>query len=504
MTDSIIRFENISKHFGAVHALDNVSFEIRRGECHAIIGENGAGKSTLMQILAGGYHPSEGKVYINDKPVEIDNEKKANRLGIAIVYQELKLCLNLTAAENIFLSKIPTGKLGWIKRGDLDRRAEQILNQYGVHIDVTVPVRQLSTAQMQLIEIAKAIEKNTDVLILDEPTSSLTAAESETLFQILRGFKEKGKTLIFISHRMNEIFEMADTITVLRNGTYLGTYPAKETDETQLVKLIAGEQRYQEIYRHNESVSNQEKTEDGRVLLEIRNVNNGPKVQNASLTLHEGEILGLYGLQGAGRTELMETIFGLYGKVNGDILIEGKPVSIYNVRSAIQNGMGMITEDRKNRGIFSLMSIRENIAVIHRKAITDGMLWLNRKKMDGISQRFVKALSIKLDTIYENINNLSGGNQQKVILARMLSTEPKIILTDEPTRGVDVGSKAEIFAILNQMKQQGKGVLVISSELKEVVRECDRVLVLRNGKIVGEVVEREGREEKILQLAFNG
>lgn len=499
----IIQFEHISKNFGAVHALKDVSFGIASGECHAIIGENGAGKSTLMHILAGAYGPTEGKILLEGREIHIPNAVTAQNHGIAIVYQELKLCLNLTASENIFLGKMPANRLGFIKRDNLNDKAQDVLSRFGVEIDVTVPVRELSPAQMQLIEIAKAIMENARVLILDEPTSSLTQAEAEKLFEILRNLKAEGKTLIFISHRMNEIFEMADRITVLRDGSYLGTYDASEMTEDRLVRLIAGEKRFNELYAGSAMEKHGTYSEED-VLLELKDINNGSIVQGASLKLHRREILGLYGLQGAGRTELVETVFGMYGKVSGVINVKGNPVHIGCPADAIRAGFGLITEDRKNRGIYNLMNIRENVSVIHNQKITKGGIWLDDAKINDISNEYVEALSVRLDSIYESILNLSGGNQQKVILARMLSTNPDIILADEPTRGVDVGAKAEIFAILNRLKEEGKGIIVISSELAEIVKECDRVLVLRGGRIVGEVISRENREEKILQYAFYG
>lgn len=502
---NVIEFEHISKSFGAVHALRDVSFSIRRGECHAVIGENGAGKSTLMHILAGSYKPTAGNVRVNGREVLISNETESKKLGIAIVYQELKLCLNLTAAENVFLGKIPTKAFGVINRENIDRKVIEMMKPFGVEIDVTAPVAELGPAQMQLIEIAKALNENADVIILDEPTSSLTATESETLFKLLRQLKEQGKTLIFISHRLNEIFEMADRISVMRDGMYLGTYPTEEIDENRLIQLIAGEERYHEIYSHIErETSAPIVRSEENVILEVNHLNRGKWVQDESFKLYRGEILGLYGLQGSGRTELVETIFGMYGKPDGQIKVNGKEVEIKNPEDAIREGFGLLTEDRKNRGIFSLMDIRENIAVIHKKKITKGKLFLDNKKIDDLSRKYIDALSIKLDTIKESILNLSGGNQQKVVLARMLSTDPLIILADEPTRGIDVGAKSEIFALLNQLRREGKSIIVISSELKEIIRECDRVLVLHNQRIVGEVIERENREEKILQYAFNG
>lgn len=503
--ETIIRFEHICKNFGAVKALKDVTMEIGKGECHAILGENGAGKSTLMHLLSGIYTPDEGQIYIKGKPITLHSPHDSAQNSIAIVYQELKLCLNLDAAENIFLGKIPT-KTGFLQKNEIYKETKEILDAFGVQIDIRTPVKNLGPAQMQLIEIAKAIRNNSDILILDEPTSSLTAVEADVLFRILNQLKEQGKTLIFISHRMNEIFAMADRISIMRDGRYLGTYRTEDVTENELVRMIAGEKRYDELYAGKKEAGETESVDysDKKVALEIQGVNRGKYVQDASFKLYEGEILGLYGLQGAGRTELLETLFGLYGKVDGKVFIYGEETQISNPSDAIGAGLGLITEDRKNRGIFSLMNIRENIAVIHDKQITKAGIFVAEKKVNDISNEYVKTLSVKTDSIYQKIVNLSGGNQQKVILARMLSTNPRIILADEPTRGVDVGAKAEIFAIMNELKRQNKAIIVVSSELQEVVSECDRILVLRSGRIVGEVKDKEGREEKILNLAFSG
>lgn len=500
--DLIIQFDHIKKNFDAVQALKDVSFSIRRGECHAILGENGAGKSTLMHMLAGMYQPDGGKIFVEGQEARITSPQASDGYGISIVYQELKLCPNLDAAENIFLGIMPS-RAGFIKRGNIYKETKEILDSFGVDIDITVPVKKLGPAQMQLIEIAKAIQKNANIMILDEPTSSLTAAEADTLFAILDKLKAEGKTLIFISHRMNEIFAMADRITVMRDGMYLGTFDAADITEDQLVRMIAGDKCFNELYAEGEEDTDAGPGEE-KVALELCGINCGKYVRDVSLKLYEGEILGLYGLQGSGRTELVETVFGLYGKVDGKVVVHGRPVEIKSPRDAISSGIGLLTEDRKNRGIFSLMDIRENIAVIHQKSITRAGGFIDNKKVDRISGQYTEELSVKTDSIRQKIVNLSGGNQQKVVLARMLSMDPRIILADEPTRGVDVGAKAEIFAILKKLRKQGRSVILISSELAEVVRESDRVLVLRNGEIVGEVKSRSGREEKILNYAFNG
>lgn len=502
--ENIIEFSHVSKHFGAIKALRDVSFTIRKGECHAIIGENGAGKSTLMNILSGIYLPDGGNVLYKGEPVKISAPHVAGELGISTVYQELKLCPNLTITENIFLGRTKTTRLGVIQKGDMDEQARQMMEMFHIDLDVTQAVSRLSIAQMQLVELAKAIGKNADVLILDEPTSSLTAAETQTLFTVLERLKKEGRTLLFISHRLSEIFAIADRLSVMRDGAYLGTYDCGEIDENKVVKLITGNELYEELSGEQDEAGTAGGKQD--VVLEVKNLNRGKLVRDVSFRLYEGEILGLYGLQGSGRTELVETVFGLHPAESGEIVLRGE-VQKKGIRSpgqAIRCEMGLLTEDRKNRGIFAKMDILENIAVIHNKKICGRFGILSRRKMEGMAQEYCRKLSVKMDSLQQNIQNLSGGNQQKVIIARMLSTDPGIILADEPTRGVDVGAKSEIFAIFHQLKKDKKSIILISSELKEVVKECDRVLVMRNGRIVGEVTDRENREEQILQYSFNG
>jgi ABC-type sugar transport system ATPase subunit len=493
--NAIIEFKNISKNFGAVKALQAVSFSIRQGECHAIVGENGAGKSTLMNILSGLFLQDSGEVIYKSKPVLIDSPSVANELGISTVYQELKLCPNLTAAENIFLGRVPTNWMGVINRFDMDREADKLLDMFGIEIDIHIPVKKLSIAQMQLVEVAKAISWNSEVLILDEPTSSLTATEADILFGILHKLKADGKTLIFISHRLTEIFQVADSLSVMRDGCYIGTYACNDLTEEKVVELITGKK----IVRNS---LNEIQDNGGKVALEVKNLNMGNRVKDISFVLYEGEILGLYGLQGAGRTELVETIFGLHHCDNGSITVYGKPIIIKKPSQAIKAGIGLITEDRKNSGIFAKMNVSENITIIHNRLITFFKFILAKKKIAAITRRYREDLSIKMDTDNESILKLSGGNQQKVIIARMLSQSPSIILADEPTRGVDVGAKAEIFSIFQRLKHDKKAILVISSELKEIVNECDRILVMRNGRIAGEVRDKTDREGTVLHYSF--
>jgi ribose transport system ATP-binding protein len=504
-SNNIIEFRNITKTFGAIKALDNVSFTIKRGEAHAIVGENGAGKTTLMNILSGLFVQDEGEVIYNGKAVKINSPSMAAELKISTVYQELKLCPNLTAVENIFLGRTQVTKIGTIKKTNMENQAKEVINSFGVDIDINTPVKNLSIAQMQIIEISKAIIKDASVIIFDEPTSSLTAAETDKLIEVIKRLREQGKTLIFISHRLSEIFRIADRISVLRDGKYIGTYQATEIDEEKVVKLIAGDKLFEEMYTPTDIKIEEVNRTDENVVLEVHKLNWSKYIKDVSFKLYKGEMLGIYGLQGAGRTELVETIFGLHKPSNGKIYIDGENRKIKNTRQAIKNGLGLITEDRKNRGIFMLMNIKDNICIIHNKLITILGFILNETKMENISKKYIKDLSIKTKDINQRITDLSGGNQQKVIISRILSTNPDIILADEPTKGIDVGAKAEIFRILRRLKkEEGKSIIVVSSELKEIVKECDRILVMRQGRIVGEIIEQENRESKILNYCFNG
>ena len=498
--EDIIVFENIDKRFPGVLALDDVSMSIRKGEIHTVAGENGAGKSTLMKILAGLYPPDGGNVFFKGESVEIPNPLAAIEMGIATVYQELMLCENMSVVENIYLGEELRTKGGRIDWKRMHREAKKLLDTFGVDIDTKEIVKKLTVAQMQIVEIAKAISLQSDVLILDEPTSSLTITETETLFKNLRKFKEMGVTIIFISHRLEEVFEITDRISVLRDGKYLGTFEAKNITPKEVVTLIAGK----ELTKEFEEKKTEEDIAGAEVALEVKNISRGKYFKDISFQLHNGEILGFYGLQGAGRTELMETIFGLYPPDEGEIYVNGERMTIESPSDAIKKGFVLIPEDRRREGLFSNMDVKDNIAVIHNKGITR-FSFLQNSRMVSIANDYVRRLSIKLSGISQMVRQLSGGNQQKVIISRCLSTQPSILLMDEPTRGIDVGAKAEIFKILKKLKNdENKAIIVISSELQEVVAECDRVIVMCSGRISGVLKGDEITKENVLQHAFSG
>lgn len=504
MGDTIIQFDKINKKFGGIHAVKDVSFSIEKGQVLTLIGENGAGKSTLMNMLSGIYQPDSGRILIKGEVAHITSPVAAKKYGISTVYQELKLCRNLTVVENIFLGR------EYRKRGILDwtgmiQEAQMELEQLGMNIDVRSEVASLSTAQMQLVEIAKAMLVKSDILILDEPTSSLTYNETSLLFGIIRRLIKSGVTVIFISHRMKEVFEISDKISIMRNGEYLGTYEKDKTTPEEIVSLISNK----DIKEVKNTVINHKKKfkESDRVLLNVKNLSRG-FLKNISFTLHKGEMLGFYGLEGSGRTELMETIFGLEKANEGEIYVENHKIDIRSTKDALKNGIGMVPEDRKHVGLFMNFNICDNIMSIHGKNIVGRWNHLiNYKQVLRMGEQAIKNLGIKAKNPKQMVSNLSGGNQQKVVIAKCLSTNPQIIIMDEPTRGVDVGAKEEIFSILHSLAEDvenPKGIIIVSSELEEVVKECDRVIIIKNGMIVGELCGDDIQGENILQFAFNG
>lgn len=497
--ENIIEFRNITKEFPGVTALDNVTLSVRRGEIHTVAGENGAGKTTLMKLLAGLYQPNSGEIIFKGERVVVPNPLTAINMGIATVYQELKLCENMNVVENIYLGRELRSRGGRIDWKTMHRKAQELLNTFGVTINTRTIVKELTVAHMQIVEIAKAINLQADVLILDEPTSSLTINETEILFTNLRKLKGKGVTIIFISHRLEEIFEITDRISVLRDGKYLGTFEAENLSPREVVTLIAGK----ELVKEFEKSLSEEECACPLVALEVKNMSRGKYFEDISFLLHEGEILGFYGLQGAGRTELVETIFGLYKADSGELYIRGEKVEIESPADAIQKGFVLIPEDRRRAGLFTNMDVKDNMAVIHKQMITR-LSFLQSSKITSLAAEYVRKLSIKLSGLSQLVSNLSGGNQQKVIISRCLSTNPSILLMDEPTRGIDVGAKAEIFKILKKLKnEEKKAIIVVSSELQEVVAECDRVVVMCGGKISGVLRGDEITKEKVLRHAFS-
>jgi len=491
----IIVFKNILKKFPGVIALDNVNLSIRKGEIHAIVGENGAGKSTLMNILGGEIHPDRGEVFYKEKPVFISNPSSARSVGISIVHQELKLCPNLTVMENIFLGREERnrwGRINWVKMGI---KSKEVLESLGTNINPKTIVRDLSIAQQQIVEIAKAISLNLDVLIMDEPTSSLTFSETERLFENLKKLKKNDVTIIFISHRLEEVFKISDRISVLRDGKYLGTYKTNEASIDSIVTLIAGKKLVNELSHKMEII------EGAKVALEVKSFSRGRFFYDINFKLFQGEILGLYGLQGAGRTELVETLFGLEKQDSGKIFSFGKQLCIKSTSDAIKYGIAMIPEDRRKTGLFLNMDIKDNICVANTKEVSIFGFIVSRNVF-RVAKEFVKKMEIKLTGLTQKVKNLSGGNQQKVIISRWLATSPKIFLMDELTRGIDVGSKAEIYKVLRKLRKEGASILLVSSELPEIVAECDTIIVMCNARLTGNIPQEYATKEKIISCAM--
>lgn len=504
MAGYILEMRNITKEFPGVRALNNVNFKVRAGEIHALCGENGAGKSTLMKILSGvyPYGTYSGEIIIDGEEQRFHNIASSEAAGIAIINQELTLVKQLTVGENIFLGNEPN-RLGIINWDQLFYEAQKWMSAVKLDINPRTKVVNLGVGHQQMVEIAKALSKKARILILDEPSAALTENEVETLMDILRKLKQDGVTCIYISHKINEIFEIADTVTVLRDGETVDTKPIAETSENEVIAKMVGRELSNRFPRVDH--------ETGEIILEVKNYNvfdpDNPRrkiVDNASFYVRRGEILGIAGLMGAGRTELMSSIFGGFpGESYGEVYINGRQVEIKSPQDAINNGLAMVTEDRKRYGLVLIHDVKKNLTLANlRKYCKSGVINSNAEVYD--SQTMVKTLSIKTPSLETKVNNLSGGNQQKVVVGKWLLTKPLILIMDEPTRGIDVGAKYEIYNIMNELKKQGVAIIMISSELPEILGMSDRILVLYEGKINGEFRHDEASQEKIMLAATGG
>ncbi|MCX7690649.1 sugar ABC transporter ATP-binding protein [Thermoflexus sp.] len=492
----ILRVEGVSKAFPGVQALSNVDLELAAGEVLALVGENGAGKSTLMKILSGAYRKDAGRIFINGQEVEIAGPRHAQELGIAIIYQEFNLAPNLSAAANIFLGREPRrpgiGRL-FVDRKRMEQEAQKLLDRIGARIPASALVRDLSVAERQMVEIAKALAVNARIIIMDEPTSALGEEEVEKLFQVIRTLKQQGIGIIFITHRLEEVFRIADRIVVLRDGKRVGSMPTYKATRDEVIRLMVG--------RELGDLFQKQKSEIGPPLLEVRGLTRRGVVENVSFTLHRGEILGLAGLVGAGRTETVRMIFGADPKDAGEILIEGKPVKIESPRDAMKAGIGFVPEDRSNHGLILSLSVLENIALPSLSQYTRLGIWLNRMKLYKTAREFVDKLSIRVAHLQQKVMFLSGGNQQKVVVAKWLALRPRILIMDEPTRGIDVGAKAEIHALMNRLAQEGVGIIMVSSELPEILGMSDRILVMARGRVMAVLSREEATQELIMAYA---
>ena len=492
MADNILlRMKNISKSFPGVKALDKVNLELRAGEVHALLGENGAGKSTLIKVLGGIYSLDEGEIEIEGKKVSIESVHDASRNNISIIHQELVLVPYMTVAENIYLGR-ESGKGFTVNISKMEKDAQKILDDLGMDIDARELVMNLPIAKQQMVEITKAVSVNAKILVMDEPTSSISDREVENLFNIMRDLTKKGVGIIYISHKMSELEEICDRVTVMRDGEYVGTKVVKETNKDELIAMMVG--RTLTNYYVRDFLPAEE------VILKVENLKDGDKVENVSFELRKGEIIGFAGLVGAGRSEAMQAIFGLSKDVSGDIYIEGKKVSIKEPKDAIKNGLALVPESRKEQGLYLLQDIKYNTTI---EVLDDFIknLKVDSKKEVEITQKYIDMMATKTPSQEQIISNLSGGNQQKVMIGRWLATNPKILILDEPTRGIDVGAKSEIYKIMNDLVKKGVSIIMISSELPEIINMSDRVYVMGAGTIRGCINHEEISQESIMALA---
>lgn len=493
MSEYLIELKKICKEFPGVRALDNVDFTLRPGEVHILLGENGAGKSTLIKILSGLYQPSSGEIYIDGELRHFAGPKSAEKAGIATIYQELNLCENLDVAENIYIGRLPN-KLGCLDRAKLHEQAKAALKELNLDYDTHTIVSGMGVAQKQMVEIAKAVSRDTRILIMDEPTAVLTEREIEELFKVIHLLKAKGVGIIYISHRLQELHEIGDRVTVLRDGKYIQTVDMGSITENDLVTLMVGREIKDIFPARNSRI--------GGVVFRAEHISTEDKLRDVSLNLRSGEIVGIAGLVGSGRTELARAIFGADPRLEGKIFIDDKEVSIRSPLDAIKNGMGFVTEERKKDGLVLILSVSENVVLASRKNVSKGIL-ADFKKQKEVVEDYVEKISIKTPSINQLTMNLSGGNQQKVILAKWLSANSRIIIFDEPTRGIDVGAKSEVYRLMNQLLENGVSIIMISSELPEIIGMSDRVIVMREGTVGGELSREEFSQEKILSIMLD-
>ncbi|AMQ07871.1 sugar ABC transporter ATP-binding protein [Sporosarcina psychrophila] len=486
----IVEMNHIAKHFNGVKALEDVQLNVNRGEIHALIGENGAGKSTLMKILAGAYAKDEGTIIIDGQEAKVSTPRAMIDMGVSVIYQEFMLAPDLTVAENIFIDKLSNSGL-FINWRDLKRKAQEQLSKIGFgHIDPNKKVGELSVAYQQIVEICKCLAKNSKVLVFDEPTAVLTHTETENLLNLIRKLKKDGVTIVYISHRLEELFAISDKITVLKDGKYVNTVETSKITKEQLVTLMVGREIEQLFPERHAKIEEE--------ILRVENLSTADLVENASFSLRKGEVLGFSGLVGSGRTETMRAIFGADRKTNGKIIYFGKEVNIKNPKTAIKLGIGLLPEDRKSQGLLLKQSIRINTTLVTHQR--DG--FINHQKEKNHVKDLLAQIATKYGSTEDNADSLSGGNQQKIALSKWLAIEKKLIIFDEPTRGVDVGAKTEIYRIINRLAEEGVAIIIVSSEMAEIIGTCDRAIVMREGKIVGELSKENLTENNLIKLAM--
>lgn len=490
-----IRMDHIHKAFGQNKVLEGVDIHIRGGEVHALMGENGAGKSTLMNILTGLHKKDQGTITIDGVEKTFDNPKQAEEFGIAFIHQELNIWPEMTVLDNLFINKEPITSFGLIQTQKMKAVAKKQFDRLSISIPLHKEAGKCSVGEQQMIEIAKALMTDAKVIIMDEPTAALTDREIQKLFDVIRSLKESGVSIVYISHRMEEIFTICDTITVMRDGRTVDTTPIPETNFNDVVKKMVGRELTDRFPERNSN--------PGETILEVKGLTRKGVFENVSFQVREGEIVGVSGLMGAGRTEIMRTIFGLDGKYEGNILVAGKNVTVKNPNQAVELGLGFITEDRKEEGLILDFSIKDNIVLPSLFSFTkNGMI--KDKQEEEFVELLIKRLTIKTESAMTSAKNLSGGNQQKVVIAKWIGIGPKVLILDEPTRGVDVGAKREIYQLMNELTDRGVAIIMVSSELPEVLGMSDRVIVIHEGRVSGEVIGKEATQEKIMTLATGG
>ena len=496
MAEEILKMVNITKRFAGITALDRVQFSCSKGEVHVLAGENGAGKSTILKILAGIHQADEGEIYFHGKKVVIRNPEQSQKLGIAMVFQELTLVGEMTVWENIYLNQEPVTRLGRINRKEIKKRILAVMDRYGIHIDPDATVSSLPVAEQQMAEILKILVRDPELIILDEPTSALAKKEVKQLYQIIHNLIADGKTIIFISHRLEELFELGDRITVFKDGCYIGTRNMNEINEDDLIRMMVG-RSLNHVFPPSVC-----QADHSQVIFEVKNLADADhKLNHVSFQVHKGEILGVAGLQGHGQTELLNAVSGLYPLSGGSIIVNGKQVGIKNAGQAIANGIALVPSDRKNQGLMLELSNRHNLSISSMKKRMKGC-FIDKKAEQAFSESMVSKLSIKMGGLDLPVSSLSGGNQQKVVLGKELATEPRVILFDEPTRGIDVEAKREFYQIMHGLAAQGVAVVMNSSDMLEVIGMSSRVIVMYEGRISGILEKEDLTEERIMQLGM--
>ena len=491
MSESAVRFEQITKRFLGVQALDGVSLEVATGSCHALCGENGAGKSTLGKVLAGIHSPDAGRLFVRGREVRFDSPRDAFAAGVGMVHQELAYCGNMTVAENLLLGALPRRR-GFVDRAALERRARDMLAEIGAEVDARAPMSELRIAQQQLVQIASAVGAGADIVVFDEPTSSLSQADADRLYELIERLKARGVTCIYVSHRMPEIYRLCDTISVLRDGRHVATRPAATLSESELVTLMIGREL-------GEYLPQSDERKVGKELLRVERLTVPRKFRDVSFSLHEGEIVGLAGLVGAGRSEIAQAIFGLEKTSGGTVFVDGRPSKIAEPKDAIALGIGLVPEDRKRQGLVLGESGLHNTTLPILERLSRA-LFIRRREEATLASTFFSKLRVRTPSLGAPVAGMSGGNQQKVVLARWLAANSRILILDEPTRGVDVGAKAEIHRLIRDLAARGNAVLLISSELPEVIAISHRILVMRQGELVTEVPHAQATQEVLLRL----